>query len=61
MSIKVKAVFDNPNGFGFYDNQRRYDGDVFDVASKEELGSWMEVLEERKKPGPKPKAEPKEE
>lgn len=52
--IKVKAVFANAGGFGFYDNQRRYDGDVFTVASQKDVSkAWMEVLEEPKKSGPK--------
>lgn len=52
--IKVRAKF-AAGKFGFYGDRRRYDGDEFMIEKKAFSPSWMEKLEERKKPGPKPK------
>lgn len=30
---------------GYYDNKRRREGDVFTIANKAELGSWMRVVD----------------
>ena len=55
--MRVKAVFKKVGGFGVYGGKRRYHGDEFDIGDKEKLGSWMVKVDERKKPGPKPKVE----
>lgn len=51
--IKVRAKFPK-GGFGFYTTRRR-DGDEFEIAKQSELAAWMEVVEEPKKRGRKPK------
>jgi hypothetical protein len=47
MSIVVRAK-QHPTGLrkmvGFYDEQRRYPGDVFEIKSKEQMGKWMEEV-----------------
>lgn len=58
MAIKVKAV--KKGWFGGI----REKGDVFEVESEEDLGSWMEVLEKpksKKKVKSKPQREPEPE
>lgn len=55
MRVKAKAV-------GFY-GQLRDVNEEFDIAGKEELGRWMEVVSEaqpKAKPGQKPAAKPDE-
>ena len=40
--IKVKATFPDSRQFGFYGNERRYDGDEFTIASEKEFSEkWM--------------------
>ena len=46
--MKVKAT-----RTGFYGERLRFEGDVFTIDGKNQLGSWMEQI--RKKPGPKSK------
>ena len=57
MSITVKAT-----QLGFYGTKLRYEGEVFEVASEKELGSWMErkdAAEPKAAKGKKDAAEPK--
>ncbi len=57
--MKVKATFSG-NKFGFYGGRRIYDGQEFTLADPKSFSEkWMVKLEERQKPGPKPK--PKDE
>lgn len=51
MSIKVRATTR-----GYYGGQIREAGDVFEVETKEHVGSWMDPAVEEKSA---PKAEPK--
>ena len=46
--MKVKAKFAQPNKFGFYGGERRYNGDEFDVDPKFFSEKWMVKLEEDK-------------
>lgn len=43
--MKVKAVRE-----GYYANQIKQIGETFEIKSKEELGLWMEVIEEKEAP-----------
>lgn len=61
MSIQVKA-----KRTGFYQGHRKRKGARFSIRTEDELGTWMEKVETPKaepkgKPGPKPKAESKDE
>ena len=50
--MKVKAL-----QLGYYDNERRREGDVFEIASETEFSpTWMERVEEKKKAGRQSKA-----
>lgn len=53
--FKVEVFFND--GFGFFDNTRVRSGDILEVTEKQFCGKWMKKIEERKKPGPKPKKE----
>lgn len=56
MKVKVKHVRDG--FYGFYGEKRRYVGEEFSLTSESHFSDrWMEKLEEKKKPGRKPKAE----
>ena len=33
---------------GWYGEERKYPGDVFEIKSKEEMGKWMEVVKAEK-------------
>lgn len=55
--MKVKAKFIN-NKFGFYGGVRRRNGDVFTLDNPKDFSEvWMVKLDEKKKPGPKPKVD----
>ncbi len=70
MLVRVKET-QVESFYGFYGLQRRYPGDEFElVARKDSKGNtlsaesqfskkWMEKVNVPKKPGPKPKVEPK--
>lgn len=54
MAIKVRAVFSQPNQFGFYGTQRRRNGDVFEIETEKHFSNkWMERVND-----PKPAEEP---
>lgn len=44
------------NSVGFFDGQLRKAGDIFNIPSKKELGSWMDVAQQPKKSRKKRKA-----
>ena len=46
--MKVKAKFAQPNKFGFYGGERRYNGDEFDVDPNFFSKKWRVKLEEDK-------------
>ena len=52
--MKVTARFPH-GGFGFYDGQRRRDGDMFDIVDDHFSPGWMVEVEEKPKRGRKPK------
>lgn len=55
--MRVKAKFNN-NKFGFYGGIRRRNGDVFDLVDPKDFSeNWMIKVDQKKKPGPKPKVE----
>lgn len=54
--MKVEAKFTS-NKHGFYGGIRRYDGDEFLLSDPKHFSDkWMVKVEEKKKPGPKPKS-----
>ena len=60
--MKVKASFDTPNAFGFYNSKRYRNGDVFEFfgSAKEAKSKWIEpVAVKAEQPKAKPKAKPK--
>ncbi len=57
LEIDLKVRANLPEGsFGFYGEQRRFNGDEFDIPDGEPLGSWMEAIEEER---PKRRGRPK--
>lgn len=56
-TVKVRAVFKRKEKFGFYGGLIRKHGDEFQ-AYKDDVGSWMQVIEQPKRPGPKPRPKP---
>ena len=55
MPIPVRAT-----ALGFYDGGRRRPGDVFEVRSESELGSWMERLPQPTESAPPAKGKAKD-
>lgn len=53
-SIKVKATAE-----GYYAPRRFHPGDVFEVKSEDEIGSWMQRLDKAEGSADKPKADEK--
>lgn len=51
MSIVVRAK-NHPTGLrkmvGWYGEERKYPGDVFEIKSMEEMGKWMEPVKAEK-------------
>lgn len=45
IKVRVRGADDNFQPVGYYNHERRYVGDVFEVADEKHLGSWMEPLE----------------
>lgn len=52
--MKVKANLQGKR-LGFVNGRRVRDGEVFEVSQKDYTPTWMIKIEEKKKPGPKPK------
>lgn len=46
------------NKLGFYESRRIYQGEAFKIPDGQKLGSWMDLVEEKKRPGPRPKPKP---
>lgn len=45
IKVRVKGADDNFQAVGYFDHQRRYVGDVFEVPEDKQVGSWMEPLD----------------